>query len=95
MSKPAGLAMWTVYFDPQDFPCLSVVRRFIVAGGEPVVDPEPCFVGLSLEVRVGGDPAGSGRVSSSESRGRTVNRRDVGVRTSPAAIADQGDVNGI
>jgi hypothetical protein len=45
---PGKLAMSTVSNSPADHPGLYVVRRFIVAGGESVADPDPCFIGGSL-----------------------------------------------
>jgi hypothetical protein len=41
--------MFTIYRSPDDHPGRYVVRRFTIAGGEPVPDPEPMFVGRSLE----------------------------------------------
>jgi hypothetical protein len=43
--------MYTVYRSPDDHPGRYVVRRFeIVAGStDPVPDPEPMFIGRSLE----------------------------------------------
>jgi hypothetical protein len=46
-----ALAMYTVYRSPADHLSQDVVRRFsIVAGSpEPVADPEPMFIGRTLE----------------------------------------------
>jgi hypothetical protein len=46
----SSIAMWTIYRSPADHPGQYVVRRFMIpkAGGEPVPDPEPCFIGRSL-----------------------------------------------
>jgi hypothetical protein len=43
--------MYTIYRSPDDHPGRFVVRRFsIVAGStEPIGDPEPMFIGSSLE----------------------------------------------
>jgi hypothetical protein len=44
------LAMYTIFRNPSDHPGRYVVRRFLIAGSaDPVPDPEPMFIGGSLE----------------------------------------------
>lgn len=45
----AGLEMWTVYESPSDFQGLWVVRRWVAEPGGLVRDPDPWFVGATLE----------------------------------------------
>jgi hypothetical protein len=47
----ASLAMYTVYHSPNGHTGLYVVRRFSIVDGspKPVADPEPMFIGPSLE----------------------------------------------
>lgn len=40
---------WTIYQNPRDFPGQYVTRRWVAVGGEPINDPEPLYVGQSLQ----------------------------------------------
>lgn len=42
------LPVYTVYYDPSDYPGQYVVRRFRVTAGAPRPDAEPLYVGDSL-----------------------------------------------
>jgi hypothetical protein len=52
------MPVYTVYYNPSDFPGQYVVRRFFIEGGnrEPQADRTPLYVGDSLE-RAQHDPA--------------------------------------
>jgi hypothetical protein len=45
------MPVYTVYYNPSDFPGQYVVRRFFIEGGnrEPQADRTPLYVGDSLE----------------------------------------------
>ena len=59
------LVIWTVYRNPRDFPGKFVVRPFRVQAGRSVPDPEPSFVGDSLNGARASVPPGLVRLAPS------------------------------
>jgi hypothetical protein len=49
MSEDSLLPVYTVYFNPADFPGKYVVRRFLVHPNDPRPDPSPMHVGNTLD----------------------------------------------
>ena len=63
----SALHVWTIYFDPRDFPGLYVARRFTISpdAPEPVPDAAPWSVATSLEAARVRLPTGLVRIERS------------------------------
>jgi hypothetical protein len=60
------LAVYTVYFNPTDFPGRYVVRRFLVHPNDPRPDPSPMHVGDTLDSARDAIPPGLIRFSAGD-----------------------------
>lgn len=47
--KPDALIIFTVYFNPKDYPGKYVVRRFVISGPVPIPCPEPIAITDTLD----------------------------------------------